>query len=72
MSTRFYMSDDLFAHWTDLLIDQAYDWKQIGISNDYCNRISVPLYGIELVQWMNQLFNIVDSKKYTLFLLRYS
>lgn len=71
MNKYFHMDDKLFDKWTDLLIDEAYDWKQIGISNDYCNKISVPKFGLKLLNWPDQAFEVVDEHKYTIFLLRY-
>lgn len=65
------LSQKLFDKWTDLLIDQSYDWKQIGISNDHCNEISIPNFGLELLNWNYRAFNIIDEKKYAVFLLRY-
>jgi hypothetical protein len=72
MHDYFHMDPSLFEKWTCALIDEAYDWKQIGISNKYCNTISVPKYGIELVDWQNRLFKIRNDKKYTVFILRHS
>ncbi len=42
MHKYFHMDEKLFDTWTYLLLDNAYDWKQIGISNEYCNQISEP------------------------------
>lgn len=67
----FHMHPDLFNKWINMLLDEAYDWKQIGISNDYCNRISILKYGIGLIDWEDHSFKIIDEKKYTMFLLRY-
>lgn len=71
MSTYFYMQSDLFDKWVNMLLEESYDWKQIGISNDYCNTISVPKYGLELVDWTDHSFNIIDDKKYAFFILKY-
>lgn len=71
MNRYFHMNDDLFEKWINMLLEEAYDWKQIGISNDYCNDISVPKYGLELVSWEDRAFKLIDEKKYTVFLLRY-
>lgn len=71
MRDYFHMEPELFEKWTYALLDEAYDWKQIGISNEYCNSISVPRYGVELVDWQNRFFIIKDDKKYAVFLLRY-
>ncbi len=71
MTHIFEMDPILFDKWTELLIDSSYDWKQIGISNDHCNEISIPAYGLELLYWQCRTFNITDEKKYALFLLRY-
>ena len=65
------MNPDLFEKWQYALIDEAYDWKQIGISNDYCNNISVPKYGLEIIDWTDMAFRVVDEKKYAVFLLRF-
>jgi hypothetical protein len=65
------MDAKLFDVWTDQLINKAYDWKQIGISNDYCNKISEPEYGLRLINWDSKLFEVVDEQKYTVFLLRH-
>jgi hypothetical protein len=67
----FHMDNEFFDKWTDLLIDEAYDWKQIGISNDYCNEISEPKFGLRLLDWADQEFEVVNGKKYAVFLLRY-
>lgn len=71
MNNSFYMNDDLFIIWVDLLIDNGYDWKEIGISDDYCNQISEPKYGIRLLNWPDKAFEVVDAHKYTTFLLRH-
>ena len=71
MNKYFHMNDKLFDTWTDQLIDKSYDWKQIGISNDYCNKISEPEFGLKLINWPDQAFEVVDEHKYTVFLLRY-
>ena len=71
MHKYFHMRGDLFDKWVNMLIEEAYDWKQIGISNDYCNSISIPKYGLEIINWEDHAFNIVDDKKYSVFLLRY-
>jgi hypothetical protein len=65
------MDERLFDVWQELLIDNAYDWKEIGISNDCCNTISVPMFGLRLLNWPRHSFEIVDEKKYVLFLLRH-
>lgn len=65
------MNDDLFTIWVDLLIDNGYDWKEIGMSDDYCNQLSEPKYGIRLLNWTDQAFEVVDAHKYTTFLLRH-
>jgi len=66
------MDGRLFDVWQELLIDNAYDWKEIGISNDYCNTISVPMFGLRLLNWPRRSFEIVDKKKYMMFLLEWS
>jgi hypothetical protein len=70
-ATYFHMSQDLFNKWTYALIDEAYDWKQLGLSNEYCNDISMPKYGLRLINWQDRSFYIIDEKKYAIFLLRY-
>jgi hypothetical protein len=71
MFKYFHMDEKLFDTWTYLLIDNAYDYRQIGISNDYCNQISEPKYGLRLVNWQDKAFEVVDEPKYTVFLLRH-
>ena len=71
MYKYFHMDEDLFDKWTDNLIIKSYDWKQIGISNEYCNQISEPEYGLRLIDWTDRGFEIIDEHKYTVFLLRY-
>lgn len=66
------MDDKLFDTWTNLLVEKAYNWKQIGVSDVYCNSISEPAFGIRLINWPERAFIIVDDKKYAIFLLRYS
>jgi hypothetical protein len=65
------MDEKLFEEWTYQLIDKAYDWRELGISNEYCNQISEPEYGLRLVNWSDKAFEVVDEYKYTIFLLRY-
>jgi len=72
MNKYFHMDNDLFDKWTDTLIIKSYDWMQIGISNEYCNQISEPEYGLRLVDWQDKAFEVVDEHKYVIFLLRYS
>lgn len=71
MNKHFHMDDELFDIWADNLIDKAYDWKQIGISNEYCNQISETEFGLRLINWVDSAFEVVDEHKYTIFLLRY-
>lgn len=71
MTNTLYMDEKLFDTWTDNLIIKSYNWQQIGISNDYCNQISEPEYGLRIVNWQDREFEIVDEYKYTVFLLRY-
>ncbi len=71
MYKYFHMDEKLFDEWTYQLIDKAYDWKELGISNEYVNQISEPEYGLRLVHWSDRSFEIVDEHKYTIFLLRY-
>ena len=71
MNTYFHMDEKLFDTWTYQLIDNAYDWKLIGISNDYCNQISEPEYGLRLIDWQDKAFEVIDENKYLFFLLRY-
>jgi hypothetical protein len=65
------MDVKLFDTWTDQLIDKAYDYRQIGISNEYCNQISEPEYGLRLLDWQDKAFEVIDENKYLFFLLRY-
>lgn len=67
----FHMNEKLFEQWTYMLIDKAYDWKQLGISNEYCNRISEPESGLRLISWPDKSFEVVNHQKYMVFLLRY-
>ncbi len=71
MLTYFHMDEKLFDTWTYLMIDTAYDWKQLGISNEYCNQISEPEYGLRLIDWQDKAFEVIDEHKYTVFLLRH-
>lgn len=71
MNRYFHMNPKQFDLWQDMLIEEAYDWKQIGISNDYCNKISVPKCGLKLLNWPDKSFEVTDEKKYVFFLLRY-
>jgi hypothetical protein len=71
MNKYFHMDAKLFDTWTDQLIDKSYDYRQIGISNEHCNQISEPYYGLRLVNWPDKAFEVVDEHKYTIFLLRY-
>jgi hypothetical protein len=64
------MDEELFESWTDHLIGKAYDWRQIGISNDYCNQISEPEFGIRILGWYDRSFELIDEHKYLIFLLR--
>jgi hypothetical protein len=65
------MDVKLFDTWTDQLIDRAYDYRQIGISNEYCNQISEPEYGLRLLDWQDKAFEVIDENKYLFFLLRH-
>lgn len=71
MNTYFHMDPKLFDTWTDQLIDKSYDYRQIGISNEYCNQISEPEYGLRLIDWQDKAFEVIDENKYLFFLLRY-
>jgi hypothetical protein len=71
MTNTLYMDKELFDTWTDNLIIKSYNWQQIGISNDYCNQISEPEYGLRIINWQDREFEIIDVHKYTVFLLRY-
>ena len=71
MTNTLYMDEKLFDTWTDNLIIKSYNWQQIGISNDYCNQISEPEYGLRIVNWQGREFEIIDEHKYTVFLLKY-
>jgi hypothetical protein len=65
------MDPKLFDTWTDQLIDKSYDYRQIGISNEYCNQISEPEYGLRLIDWQDKAFEVIDENKYLFFLLRF-
>jgi hypothetical protein len=65
------MDVKLFDTWTDQLIDKSYDYRQIGISNEYCNQISEPEYGLRLIDWQDKAFEVIDENKYLFFLLRF-
>ena len=71
MNKYFHMDVKLFDTWTEQLIDRAYDYRQIGISNEYCNQISEPEYGLRLIDWQDKAFEVIDENKYLFFLLRY-
>ena len=71
MDRYFHMDAKLFDEWTYQLIDNAYDYRQIGISNEYCNQISEPEYGLRLIDWQDKSFEVIDENKYLCFLLRY-
>ena len=71
MYRYFHMDPTQFDIWTDQLIDKSYDWKMIGISNEYCNQISEPEYGLKLISWPDKSFEVIDQHKYLVFLLRY-
>ena len=71
MYTYFHMDEKLFDTWIYLMIDNAYDYRQIGISNEYCNQISEPEYGLRLIDWQDKAFEVIDENKYLFFLLRY-
>lgn len=71
MNRYFHMDIDIFDKWVNMLLEELYDWRQIGISNEYCNEVSVPKYGLELLNWQDRAFRLVDEKKYMVFLLRY-
>ncbi len=71
MNTYFHMDPKLFDTWTDQLIDKSYDYRQIGISNEYCNQISEPEYGLRLIDWQDKAFEVTDENKYLFFLLRF-
>ena len=71
MNKYFHMNAKLFDTWTDQLIDKSYDYRQIGISNEYCNQISEPEYGLRLIDWQDKAFEVTDENKYLFFLLRH-
>ena len=71
MNKYFHMDPKLFDTWTDQLIDKSYDYRQIGISNEYCNQISEPEYGLRLIDWQDKAFEVIDENKYLFFLLRF-
>lgn len=65
------MSPEEFDIWVNMLLENSYDWKQIGISNKYCNNLSVPKHGIKLISWPDRAFEVTDAKKYLAYVLRY-
>lgn len=71
MSETLIMSTQLFDSWIYQLVDNAYDWKRIGITNEYCNQISEPEFGLTLINWYDREFKVVDQNKYLVFLLKY-
>jgi len=71
MSETLIMSCELFDSWIYRLVDKEYDWKRIGISNEYCNQISEPEFGLTLINWYDREFKVVDQNKYLVFLLKY-
>lgn len=71
MNRYFHMNSDLFDKWTDMLLDHAYDWKYIDISDEYCNKLSEPIAGLRLINWPDRSFQLINEEKYTIFLLRY-
>ena len=71
MNKYFHMNAKLFDTWTDQLIDKSYDYRQIGVSNEYCNQISEPEYGLRLIDWQDKAFEVIDENKYLFFLLRH-
>ena len=71
MNKVFHMDEKLFDTWTYLLIDEALDWRELGISNTACNEISEPNYGLRLISWPDKAFEVADEKKYMIFLLRH-
>ena len=72
MNRYFHMSEQMFSAWTTALIDESFDWMQIGTSDEYCNDISVHKYGLRLISWEDRGFEIVDDAKYMMFLLRWA
>ena len=71
MNRYFHMDEKLFDEWTYMLIDKAYDWRKLGISNEYVNQMSEPEYGLRLIDWQDKSFEVIDEHKYLTFLLRY-
>ena len=65
------MDPKQFDLWVDMLLDEGLYWAEIGVSNEYCNSISVPKYGLKLKIWSEMAFEVTDEKKYMFFLLRY-
>lgn len=70
MSETLIMSCELFDSWIYQLVDKEYD-KRIGITNEYCNQISEPEFGLTLINWYDREFKVVDQNKYLVFLLKY-
>ena len=71
MNKYFHMDAELFDSWADQLIIKANDWRNLGVSNDYCNQISEPEYGLRLIDWNDKSFEVIDENKYLFFLLRH-
>jgi len=68
-SKRFTLSSTVFNDLVFWMLESGYDWKQIGISNDYVNQILEPKWGMQLISWPDREFEIVDEPKYIIFLL---
>jgi len=66
-----YMSEWAFNNLMKWLFDNGYEWKSIGISNMYINKVIVPAAGLCLVDWANRQFEIIDEKRYVAFSLKY-
>ena len=66
-----YMSEQVFDNLIDWLLDNGHDWKRVGISNMYINKVIVPAAGLYLVDWVNRQFEIIDEKRYVAFSLKY-
>lgn len=66
------MSESAFNILIDWLLDNGYDYKEIGISNLYVSNITGPEFGIRLLNWHDRMFEVTDEKKYLIFTLRHT
>lgn len=71
MKQYFHMQHGDFKTWVDVLVSEGYDWKQVGISDEYCNELTIPRFGLKLISWPDRAFQITDEQKYLAYVLRY-